>query len=69
MKIDSSIQLHQGLAMSRQDVDAAIGILGIFILGVFLTWYPLAPRCGPITWLNWKPCLKAQRHFMATWIS
>ena len=27
--------------MSRQDVNAALGILGIYALGIFLTWYPM----------------------------
>lgn len=41
MKIDGTIQIHKGVAMSRQDVNAALGIVGIFGLGIFLIWYPL----------------------------
>ena len=41
MKIDNSIQLHHGFTLSRSDLNAALGILGIFALGIFLNWYPL----------------------------
>lgn len=42
MKIDGAIQLHHGFSMSRQDINAVTGILGIYALGIFLTWYPLS---------------------------
>ena len=42
MKTDSTIQLHHGFAMSRQDINAVMGIFGIYALGIFLTWYPLS---------------------------
>lgn len=42
MKIDSSIQLHHGFSMSRQDINAVTSIFGIYALGIFLTWYPLS---------------------------
>ena len=42
MKTDSSIQLHHGFAMSRQDINAVAGLFGIYTLGIFLTWYPLS---------------------------
>jgi hypothetical protein len=41
MKIDSTIQQHQGWAMSRLDINAVMGIFGIYALGAFLIWYPL----------------------------
>ena len=31
--------LHQGTGMSRHDVNAISGILGIYLLGIFLAWY------------------------------
>ena len=42
MKYDTAIQLHHGFAMSRNDINAAVSILGIFALGVFLIWYPMS---------------------------
>jgi len=41
MKTDPAIQLHSGFSMSRQDINAALGVLGIYALGIFLTWYPM----------------------------
>jgi Type II CAAX prenyl endopeptidase Rce1-like len=34
--------LHHGFVMSRHDINAAVSILGIFALGVFLIWYPMS---------------------------
>ena len=42
MKVDSTIPLHQGFAMSQRDINAALGVLGIFILGIFLNVYLLS---------------------------
>ena len=41
MKYDSTIKLHHGFAMSRHDINAALSILCIFGLGIFLIWYPI----------------------------
>jgi hypothetical protein len=42
MKTDPALKLHFGFAMSKQDINAVAGILGIYALGIFLTWYPTA---------------------------
>ena len=42
MRTHSTIPLHSRFSMSKQDINAALGIIGIYSLGVFLTWYPSA---------------------------
>ena len=42
MNTDPHIQLHHGFVMHRQDINAVAGVLGIYALGIFLTWYPTA---------------------------
>lgn len=48
MKTDPAIRLHSGFAMSRQDINATAGILGIYALGIFLTWYPMVALGIPL---------------------
>jgi len=60
MKVDNTLPLHKGLAMSREDVNATLGILGIFMLGIFLNWYPIVILKIPMPdSLAWKTIVSA----------
>lgn len=67
MKIDSAIHLHQGLAMTRSDINATLGILGILLLGIFLTWYPVVILKIPLPEnLAWKSLITAALQTLTT---
>lgn len=48
MKTDPGIKLHAGFSMSRLEINATSGILGILVLSIFLDWYPIVALQLPL---------------------